>query len=348
MSASQAERRGFDPRLPLLKVLIVRTDRLGDVILTLPMASAIRKGLPNARISFLVREYTRPIARRAPDVDEIIIADNRESIGKLIHLIRTIKPDVVFFPNPRFDTAVAAWMARVPLRIGTGYRWYSLLFNRRIFEHRKTAKYHEAVFNLRMLKEIGISADYDQLPNIKLRSEEIAIVDEWLSTSLGAGSKFAVLHVGSGGSGKDWPLDQFIVLARALAERSNLSIVLTGSQEDNDRLSFIAYEIGKERALLFTGRSLPELAALLSRASIVISNSTGPGHLAAVLGVPTVGLFPLPASLSKERWGFRGPHVANVSPRPVADCPNCRECTCMERLEVGRVVDEVEQLMGKL
>jgi heptosyltransferase-3 len=348
MSASQAERRGFDPRLPLLKVLIVRTDRLGDVILTLPMASAIKKAFPDARVSFLAREYTRPIIERAPDVDEIITIDNQDSIGKLTHFFRAIKPDIVFFPNPRLDTAIAAWMARVPLRIGTGYRWYSLLFNHRIFEHRKTAEHHEAVYNLRMLQQIGISPDYGQLPDIRLRSEEIAFVNEWLSVSLGSSnSKFAVLHVGSRGSGKDWPLDRFTSLAQTLAELPNLSIVLTGMQEDSERMLLLANEIGKEHAFLFIGRPLPELAAILSKASIVVSNSTGPGHLAATLGAPTVGLFPLLTVLSKERWGFRGPRIANVFPEPIADCPNCRQCTCMERLEVGHVMDEVKRLMGK-
>src|SRR5581483_2968476 len=86
---------------------------------------------------------------------------------------------------------------------------------------------------------------------------------------------------------------------------------------------------------------LPELAALLKQASLVVSSSTGPGHLAAALGTPSIGLFPLRRVLSKERWGFRGPRATNLSPEPLRSCPNCEHCTCMERLTVETVVRHI-------
>src|ERR1035441_6476076 len=154
MPASQAGRRGFDPRLPLFclnsdpstgsgqaygifsnymidnpnpknpihpinpgsdNFLIVRTDRLGDVLLTLPMERAIKESLPNARVTFLAREYTQPIVERCPDVDEVIVA-RKFRLRELHQLFRQSKADVAFFPAPRFPLALAAWLARIPIR----------------------------------------------------------------------------------------------------------------------------------------------------------------------------------------------------------------------------------------
>ncbi len=331
---------------PSPDILIVRTDRLGDVVLTLPMARAIKKALPNASVTFLASEYTLPIIERCPDVDEIRTIDSKTSFGKIVQQFR--KFDVAFFPSPRFQLALAAFIARVPKRIGTGYRWYSFLFTNRIYEHRKTAEHHEAEYNLRMLSAIGISADMNELPTIKLQTSEIDHVKAWLVENLGSpNAKFAVLHITSGGSSHMWPVQKFIEVGRAIVERYGMNVVLTGVNADANIIGIALASIGTKHAIPFVGQSLAELAALLERATIVIAGSTGPGHLAAALGVPTIGTFPLPRPLSKERWGFRGPKAVNISPAPIAGCPNCENCTCMERVDVNVVMDAVNTLLLK-
>jgi ADP-heptose:LPS heptosyltransferase len=326
------------------KILIVRTDRLGDVVLTLPMARAIKKVLPNARVTFLDSEYTQPIIERCPDVDEVRTIDSKTSFWKMIRKFRGF--EVAFFPSPRFQLALAAFIARVPKRIGTGYRWYSFLFPDKIYEHRKTAEHHEAEYNLRMLASIGISADAGELPNIKLQSLEIQFVDRWIVEQLGtANAKFAVLHITSGGSTQPWPVQKFIDVGRGLAEKYNMKIVLTGVDADANIIGITLASMGTGRTVFFVGHPLSELAALMERASIVITIGTGPGHLAAALGAPTVGIFPLPKAISKERWGFRGSRVINLSPNPIAGCPDCQNCTCMERIDTENVMNAVNTLL---
>jgi ADP-heptose:LPS heptosyltransferase len=327
--------------------LIVRTDRLGDVVLTLPMARAIKKAIPNARITFLARDYTRPIIERCPDVDEVRVVDEKASLWRLITQFRKI--DAAFFPSPRFRLALAGFLARVPNRIGTGYRWYSFLFTDKIFEHRKTAERHEAEYNLRMLASLGIKADESELPSIKLQQPEIESIDKWMVEHLGsANAKFAVIHITSGGSTRSWPVSQFIKLGLSIIEKQGMNIVLTGVAQDANIVNLATASIGVGRAIPFVGHSLLELAALLERATIVVAGSTGPGHLSAALDTPTIGLFPLPLPLSKARWGFRGARVSNLSPLPIAGCPNCQNCTCMERINVESVINAVElMLTGK-
>jgi heptosyltransferase-3 len=314
-----------------MNVLIVRTDRLGDMILTLPMARAIRRAMPSARVSFLISEYTKPIVALCPDVDAVVIA--RNGFGDLVRQFRTAKADVVFFPNPNFRFALAAFIARIPKRVSTAYRWYSLLFTGRISEHRRTAKRHEAEFNLRMLSYVGIPVEGSEQASIATNEGDREFVASWL-TKNDVNNRFAVLHTSSGGSSKEWPRSKFDELADRLSKECGLGIVYTGLHKDT------------ASGMLFVNHSLPQLAALLQQASLVLANSTGPGHLAAALNVPTVGLFPLPLALSKERWGFRGQYVKNLSPEPVPGCPNCKECTCMERLEVSLVMKEATELLG--
>ncbi|SRR5579883_2153547 len=333
-----------DEEKQLQHFLIVRTDRLGDIVLTLPMASAIKKVLPDSKVSFLVREYTRPIVERCPDVDEVQVATSLK-LGDLLKSFRKSKANTAYFPSPKFPLAVAAFLARIPKRVGTGYRWYSFLFTHKIYEHRKTAEHNEAEYNLRMLRASNINSDLAPLPNILLHQEERMAVEDWLRFELGSTSaKFAVLHIPSGGSSKDWPFERFIDLAKLLTLEHNLTVVLTGTIEERDRLTRAAEQIGTS-AHLFIGHPLEELAALLAKASLVVSNSSGPGHLASAMGVSTIGLFPLPPALSKERWGFRGEHVINLAPQPKDGCPTCQECTCMERLNIEAVREGVNSLI---
>jgi heptosyltransferase-3 len=324
-------------------ILIVRTDRLGDVVLTLPMARAIKKALPNARVTFLARQYTQPIIGRCPDVNEVRIIDDKTSLWKIVRQFQQC--DAAFFPSPRFPLALAAFIARVPKRIGTGYRWYSFLFTDKIYEHRKTAEHHEAEYNLRMLASIGITANAAELPVIKLQSPEIQFVDRWIVEHLGAvNAKFAVLHITSGGSTQAWPIEKFIEVGRAIAEKYQMGIVLTGVDADAATIQAAMASMNATNPFPFVGRTISELAALLTRASLVIAGSTGPGHLAAALGAPTIGVFPLPRPLSKERWGFRGPQVINLSPKPISECPNCTNCTCMERISTEDVMNAVKTM----
>lgn len=326
------------------RILIVRTDRLGDVILTLPMATAIKTALPSAKVSFLVREYTQPIAERAVDVDAVPCMSPEMNVLQLRRLIRSANAEVICLPSPRFELALAAWLARVPLRVGTGYRWYSFLFNRRIFEHRKTAEHHEAEYNLRTLSQLGVTADMNTIANIQLEGEEIANTAAWLRNEFGSDSaKYVVLHATSSGSAHEWPQSCFAQLAKELQSKIGLNVIFTGTEYDREKLTELAKATG---AHLFVGKSLPELAALVRSATGLVSNSTGPGHLAASMGAPSVGLFSLPLPLSKERWGFRGKQTINIAPEPLPSCPNCERCTCMERISVERVEEALLSLFA--
>jgi heptosyltransferase-3 len=333
------------------RILIVRTDRLGDLVATLPMVTAIKQHLPEAKVVLMVREYTAPLLELTREVDEVLLFDPNFSLKRKIQLFASAKVDVAFFPSPKPDLASAAAFARIERRVGTGYRWYSPLFTDKIYDHRKTAEFHESDYNVRMLSAIGIPNVTTPLPKLSLNEVQLNDRDELLNGLLEHSSMpYAVIHVGTGGSSKEWPTANFVQLGARVAQRLSLPIILTGTEAERERILSIRdtlHGFGTE-ARVFAGHSLTGLAEILSGAAIVIAGSTGPGHLAAALGTPTVGIFPLARALSKERWGFRGPNVINLSPGENLNvsCPMCQNCTCIAQISIAEVLTAVERVMS--
>ena len=133
-----------------------------------------------------------------------------------------------------------------------------------------------------------------------------------------------------------------------MGQISSNAIVLTGIPADNEFLFRIAERMKQYSpdVHILTTDTLPELARVLTNAQLVIASGTGPGHLAAALGTPTIGLFPLVKTLSKERWGFRGKKVVNLSPivRPKPECPMCSDCICVNEITVSQVMGGIKTL----
>lgn len=304
------------------------------------MATAIKQFNPDAHVAVLVRSYTAELARLCPDIDEVIVYDRESSLSDAVKLLRNNSADAVFFFGHKFKLTLASFLARIPNRVGRAYFWFSFLYNKPVREHRKRAERNEADYNVRMLSAIGITAKETPLPRL-----DLSLLPQIQNSANG---HYAVLHVTTGGSTQAWSEEHFVQVAEHLHTLSNLSIMLSGVPADHEFLFRISERMklrGCNVHIQLT-ETLPELAALLAGAELVIASGTGPGHLAAALGVKTVGLFPLVRSLSKERWGFRGTSVVNLAPLipKKSECPECKQCDCIN--EVTPL--QVEQAIAKL
>ncbi len=321
------------------RILLIRPDKIGDLILTLPMATVIKQSLPNAHISLLVREYTAPLVGLAPDVDETVIYDTDLPLFDTVSFLRATNSDIVFFFGSKFKLTLAAFLAQIPIRVGRAAWLHSFLFNRRIYEHRKTAESNEAEYNVRMLNEIGIATNWTPLPNL----------DQTLISKVTLPfSEYIVLHLTTGGSAPHWNDKNFIELGSWLNRIFKIPIVLTGLPQDHEYLFSIGARMKHSNCNvhIHTKSSLLELASVLKDAKLVVSGSTGPGHIAAALGVPTIGLFPGVVPLSKERWGFRGKQTMNLSTLtwPKAACPHCKDCICINEISMAQVIKGIKDL----
>ena len=330
------------------RILIVRTDRIGDVILTLPMARVLKKNSPSVRIAFLIQRYTSEIVESDPGVDQVMYYDDgRHSLPffRLVAAIRREEFDVVFHTHPMFRLALITRLARIPVRVGTGYRWYSFLFNRKVFEHRKDARKHELEYNLNLLEAVDCPVGSDDIvPTLRVAPESLKKAGEVLAgLGIERGRRFVLIHPGSGGSARDWSADNFGLLARRLAELQDVRVVIAGSEAE-ERLVRRVWELSAKRALVLAERlNLREYAALAKLASLFIANSTGPLHIAAAVGTPVIGLYPQVTPLNATRWGPYTQKKTIFSPagKP-SDCSKCvgsgdGRCECMDSIGVEEV-----------
>ena len=327
---------------------IFRTDRIGDVVLTLPMAAAIKRAQPDATVSVLAQSYTAPLVRLSPHVDRVIEIDGRDvscrKHNAFVDVLREAHIDTALFAYPRPGLAIAAWRAGIPARIGSAYRGYSLFFNRRVREHRKDAVRHERDYNLSLLQLAGIKAGEPSLPLLVipelLRRKGSAILQR---EGIDPSRRFLVFHPGSGGSAKNWSADQFGALAARLAgELPGCAIVVTGSASEQALMHRVAAAVPGHAVAMRDTVTLPELAAVLSLADLCVANSTGPLHVAAAVGTPVIGLYPFERVCNPVRWGPLGPDAIALTPEPAQECADCARRSCerhdrMIRIEVETV-----------
>ncbi len=320
------------------RILVIRTDRIGDVILSTPVLTALKRAYPRARVDMMVRCYTREVVEDHPHVDEVVI-DPQENGSKFIQLVLYLHRqhyDAVLVLHPTFRLALMCWLARIPLRVGTLYRAYSFLFNRRVRQHRRGSGRHEADLNLELAGTVGGHCEDLEL-RLQVPEDIQARVRQKLHESDIAG-RFVVVHPGSGGSARDWPWTAFADLCDRIQSRMDVTVVLTGSNSERALIDRIAGRCHHRPVRLDGQLSIKELSAVLKRASVVVANSTGPLHLAVAVNTPVVGLYCTLPACHPDRWGPWHYPDSVLVPETVS----CEaDPACMESISVDRVFDKI-------
>lgn len=274
-----------------MKVIVTRTDRLGDVILSLPVAKVIKE--LGSKVIFMVSEYTAPLITGHPDIDAILKVKvrgrNRGEIKGLLSTVKKIRdfsPDCAVILYPRISVALALLLGRVKMRIGTSTRPYSFLFSKRVKVERKKGKKHEAEYNLELLKPLGVAFSLSP-PKLYITDEERSWGEEKLSILLGKRPR-VLIHPFSAGSSENLSFTEYMKIAKMLPA----SVGIIGARN----VTMEGIEGVKNLAGIF---SLRELMAIIASADLLISGNTGPVHISSALGTPTFGIYP---QKSITRW----------------------------------------------
>jgi ADP-heptose:LPS heptosyltransferase len=319
------------------RIILSRTDNIGDVVLTLPMAGLIKARYPDCEIVFMARGGVKPVVDACPHIDAFVDWDQLSSASpsEQSRALAGVGADVILHVFPVPAIAKAARRAGIPRRIGTTRRWYHLLTcNERVRFSRKRSDQHEAELNLRLLEPLGIDPDVplpDLLNALQLspNPETSARIQDHLAPELFN----VVLHPGSRGNGKEWPQEHFISLVESLPE-DEYRFLITGS--DKERRRFAALAEHPRTVDLMGQLDLTELVALLARVDGVVASGTGPLHIAAALGTPTLGLFPTKqGSIGTNRWGPLGRRAEYLVHQE--SCETCSgqkgsNCPCMAKI----------------
>jgi ADP-heptose:LPS heptosyltransferase len=337
--------------------LVVRTDRMGDVILSLPVLEAMKSAFPELRLTVMVSPYARDVLDNNPYPDDIIIDDHENVHGgiggffRLVKSVRSRKFEVCILLRPTLRLALLLFLSGIRYRIGTGYRLYQIFFNRKIYQHRKKNLKHESDYNMDMLRPLGITGERI-LPRVYLSKAEENLANPMLE-DLGIREEdtLLALHPGSGDSSLNLPIKRFAQVADMLIQNLRAKVIITGTERER-RLADLMTSYTRNRPIDLVGRTnFRQLASLLKKVHVLISSSTGPMHLAAALGTPTVAIFCPIFAAGPIRWGPRGDGHEVILP-PVPICSKCkpRSCPhydCMDKIKAEEIVRRVELILQR-
>ena len=303
-----------------MRILVSRTDRIGDVVLTLPLCALLRARY-GAEVVVLGRRYTRPLLEASPHVDAVLDWDD-VAVGddaSQRDLLRDARADAIVHVFPRVQIARAARAARIPLRIGTSHRWYHWLTCNAL-EHfsRKRSPLHEAQLNIRLARRLLGPAipSLAELAPLTAISPQVPLPPT-VASRFRDGRFRLVLHPGSSGSAREWPLAHWKLLAESL-DSTRVQLLITGSADEGSALREWIASLPAAVVDLTGQLELAELIALLARIDGLVAASTGPLHLAAAAGIHALGLYPATPPIHPGRWAPLG-RRAEVLAAPAAD-----------------------------
>ena len=298
-------------------ILVVRTDAIGDLLLAEPVAQVLKLCVPDCSVTYMVSKYAAPLLFGNPNIDRIIrfssedFSFNYSNIKKAVGILRMSKFDIAIILRPTLFNALAVAGAGIPIRIGTGYRLYSFLFNKKVLEHRKVNLKSEMEYNLSMLKAINMNFEIsaqDFKPKVYIEGADLQRASKKLAEMEMKDDEVAVLiHPGGRGSAPKWPLSRYIQLMEKLIQLPGVKPILTGKDDDfnnSQRAQTTAFtEKLNGRVINLIGwGDLRDFMALISLSRLVVTNSTGSAHLAAAAGTPLVAIYPDSQNYSLKRW----------------------------------------------
>lgn len=334
------------------KILIRSTNWLGDAVMTTPALQAVRESFPGARIAVLANPLTAPLFQPHPAVDEVFVYDRKgrhSGIGGRLALAAELRRhgfDLAILLQNALDAAVIAWLARIPGRMGFATDGRGFLLTHPVRVDLSVRRLHHVDYYLHMLKQFGISGS-DRRLALTVSAEEEAFVAGFLA-SHGIAPDDTLLAINPGasfGSAKRWYPERFAKVADELSLRWGERVVIIGGPGETAIAAEI--EAAMERGCLnLAGRTnLRELMALLKRCDFMITNDSGPMHVAAALGVPVAAIFGPTDHTTTSPWTNRA-----VIVRSETDCAPClkRGCPtdhrCMTSVTVEQVVEAAEKL----
>ncbi len=330
------------------RIIISRTDSIGDVVLTLPMAGALKEINPDCKIIFLGRDYTRDVVSLSKHVDEFASWDDVRGLTnqEKVKWIKNLNADAIIYVFPRPDIARISKSAKISVRIGASGRLYHYLnCNKIVPLSRKNSDLHEAQLNFKLLKPFSnrlvlpsiekIAGYYGIIPNKKPNKKIDKLIDR---------TRFnLILHPKSKGSAREWPMEHYSELI-GLLPKEKFKIFVTGTTEEGQLIKSFLQE-NKDQMTDLTGRfSLTELIDFIQKCDGLVAASTGPLHLAAALGKLAVGLYPPIQPMHPGRWAPIGQNAYFlVTNKKCSDCRKSLNCRCMNEILPQQVANLIEK-----
>lgn len=322
------------------RLVISRTDNLGDVILTLPLLGYLKSVTPDLKIFFIGKKYTQPVIDRCIFVDQFL---DKEEVLNDQNILAMVRADTIIFIFPDQKLAKLAHKVGIKHRVATAHRWYNWIYcNHLVGFTRVKSNLHESQLNFKLLRPFKLNGDVDTSELISYYGLRPAKND--FSTLLNKDRFNLIIHPKSKGSAREWPLDNYYRLVLSLPVES-YRIFVTGLQAEGDLIRKEKPELLQHPNVTdLTGKlNLEELTSFISQADGLLACSTGVLHLASALGIYALGLFSPMKPIHPGRWmpvGKKAQYL--VLKKECSLCRNSKECACINAITVEEVKNKVD------
>jgi heptosyltransferase-2 len=342
--ASGLVAREFDPS-SIRRILAVRLDRLGDLVLTLPALDDLAVAYPNAHRVVMVPPAHAPLLRGRTTLHRVVVAEHDGDVSALALKIAAVEPDLAidFSPIDDLRAARAMALARVPARVGLAGGGREVYFTKTTSPGHRSRPLTE--LNGLVVGAVGGTPSTDA-PFIEI-DRDSGIEAEGLLRQLGAPSGWPRIAIHPGGHypSQRWPVERFADVAVALAARHSGKVVILGGPGDDEMVRAL-HRFGAEHSVMVPPVDVASLASVLSRCDILIANNSGPLHLAGAIGMPTVSVM---GPTDPVRFWPMGVEQTVLRRRELACSPcargRCGPHDCLQGITVSEVLDAAQELL---
>ncbi len=329
------------------RLLVIKPSSLGDIVHALPTFDALRRRFPDAEISWLVKTQWADILRRVEGLDRIWpvgrgLSDWLTEIGRL----RAHRFDLALDLQGLFRSGAAAWLTGCGVRIGfaNAREGSPLCYTHRIAV--PSPEVHAVDRYLLAARALGCSPSPPVFRLSPLAADREIVHTLLAGLGVGPSDRWVALHVSARWATKRWPTASFVTVARSLV-RDGIPVVLIGAPDEQAEARRVAAQSG---AADLSGRTnLAVLPALLQAAACLVTNDSGPMHVAAAMGTPVAAVFGPTSPIRTGPYG-RNHHVftANVDCRPCFSrtCRNPVALECLTSISPDQILGAVRQCLG--
>ncbi|MFA5410561.1 MAG: lipopolysaccharide heptosyltransferase II [Candidatus Omnitrophota bacterium] len=337
------------------RILVIRTDRIGDVLLSTPVIKVLRDEYPYAYLAMMVSPYAKDIVDGNPYLDDVIIYDKegkqRSWAGSLKFAARLKKKkfDLAVILHPTNRAHLVAFLAGIPRRIGYD-RKLGFLLTDRIKHSKQTGEKHELEYSLDLLRYLGIEPQ-EKKPLMPIKPESEAWVEQLLEKEgIARADKLLAVHPGASCPSKIWPKERFAQVADRLIEKYAFKVLVIAGPKDIKLAQDMQKNMHHYAVNLAGKTSVSQLASVLKRCALFISNDSGPVHIASAVGTPVISIFGRnQQGLSPKRWGPLGGKDRFLHKE--VGCIQClahdcvKEFACLKAITVNDVVDVADEVL---
>jgi heptosyltransferase-2 len=335
------------------KILIIRTDRIGDVILSTPTVRALRENFPKSFIGFLTTSYTEELVCENKDINEIIVYERKWSLIQKINFIKKLKNykfDLAVILSPYFESALFGYLSKATFRVGYSLNGAGFLLTKKVDI---SSRYkHEIESCLDVVRTIGIDTT-NKRPVFVLSKKAEEFAQKFFDEHKILPSDLKIcIHPGGYEEHKRWMPSRYAQIADILIKEYKAKVILLGAKTDKKILNEILKFMSEKPIVPNLNDSLQKLGAIIKKCDIFLGNNSGPMHVASGVGTRVVAIFGAIHPLEHEnKWApFGEEHIIVRKKMDCIDCHpgHCKDYKCMEAITVEDVLKALEIQIKKI